>query len=93
MDESQALEQVARQTKDHAKRLAEDVVRGVSTPRLAARLLMEYGRGVIDAVTLIYDSPRAMDAIGHVLDKEMTKMDPDWRNHHSDSGAGTLPTL
>lgn len=78
MDEKYALEQLTQQTRDHAKRLAEEVARGASTPRLAVQRLMEYGRGVIDAVVLIYNSPQAMDAFGRVLDEEMERLDPGW---------------
>ncbi|WP_406625379.1 hypothetical protein [Acidovorax sp. SDU_ACID1] len=86
MDEKQALEQLARQVKDYAKGLGKDVARGAETRQSAVLLLKGYGRGLIDAVALIYDSSQAVDALGYVLDGEISKIDPDWREHDRELG-------
>ncbi len=88
MDEKQALEQLALQIKDYAKGLGKDVARGAETRQSAVSLLKGYGRGLIDAVTLIYDSSQAVDAIGYVLDEEISRIDPDWREHDRELGDG-----
>lgn len=88
MDEAQAGERLAHQVKTYAEGRANDVARGAETPRLAALLLQKYGRGVIDAVTTIYESPRAADGISRVLDEETARIDPDWRAHDRERWAG-----
>ncbi|WP_181391086.1 hypothetical protein [Achromobacter pulmonis] len=39
-------------------------------------------------MTLIYDSSQAVDAIGYVLDEEISRIDPDWREHDRELGDG-----
>lgn len=50
-------------------------------PRLAALLLQKYGRGIADAATLIFESPRAADPISLAIDEETTRIDFQWRDH------------
>lgn len=54
---------------------------GGERPRLAALLVQKYGRGIVDAVTLLYDSSRAADPISRVVDEETAIIDPDWREN------------
>jgi hypothetical protein len=50
--------------------------------------VQKYGRGVIDAVAIIFDSPRTADPIAKVVDDETTKIDALWREHNKDRWAG-----
>jgi len=88
MDEQMAIEQLVRQVRDYASGRAKDVARGAETPRLAALLVQKYGRGVVDAVAVIFDSPRAADPISKVVDEETAKIDPLWREHDRERWAG-----
>lgn len=88
MDEQIAVELLAQQVKDYANGRAKDVARGAETPRLAALLVQKYGRGVIDAVATIFDSPRSADPISKVVDDETAKIDPLWREHDKERWAG-----
>lgn len=81
MNEKVVIKRLVQQVKDYANGRAECVARGAETPRLAALLLQKYGLGVVDTVTVIYDTPRAADPIFQVLDEETTKIDPQWRTH------------
>lgn len=82
MEEHYAVDQLVIKVKEYADGRAKDVERGAETPRLAALLLQKYGRGVIEAVSLIFDTPRAADPISKVLDEETTRIDPQWRKHN-----------
>lgn len=88
MDEQMAIERLVRQVKDYASGRAKDVARGAETPRLAALLMQQYGRGLVDAVSAIYDTPRAADPISNVVDEETAKIDPLWREHDRERWAG-----
>lgn len=88
MDEQIAVERLVQQVKDYASGRAKDVARGAETPRLAALLVQKYGRGVIDAVATIFDSPRAADPISEIVDDETAKIDPLWRDHDKERWAG-----
>jgi len=75
--------------KDYARSRANDVAKGAETPRLAALLLQKYGQGLVDAVALIFGSPRAADPLTLALDEEAAKIDPDyWKQHNSERWAG-----
>jgi len=84
MDEQIAVERLVQQVRQYAAGRASDVSRGAETPRLAALLVQKYGRGVVDAVAAIYDTPRAADTISKVVDEETAKIDPLWRDHDRD---------
>jgi hypothetical protein len=88
MDEKIAIDRLVQQGKDYARGRAQNVARGAETPRLAALLLQKYGRGVVDAVAVIYGTPRAADPIYQVLDEETAKIDPQWREHDQERWAG-----
>lgn len=88
MDEQIAVERLVQQVKNYASGRAKDVARGAETPRLAALLVQKYGRGVIDAVATIFDSPRAADPISEIVDDETAKIDPLWRDHDKERWAG-----
>ncbi|MFB8378119.1 hypothetical protein [Paenibacillus taichungensis] len=81
MDEELVIDKLILEVKDYANGRAKDVARGAESPRLAALLLQKYGLGVISAVSLIFDSPRAADPILEVLDQETAKIDARWREH------------
>ncbi len=81
MDEQFAVEHLIGQVKEYARGRASDVERGAETPRLAALLLQKYGRGVVDAVSTIFESRRAADPIMRVVDEETARIDPGWREH------------
>jgi len=84
MDEKIAVDALVRRVKDYARGRAQNVSRGAETPHLAALLLQKYGMGVIEAVSVIFDTPRAADPITQVLDQETAKIDPQWREHNKD---------
>lgn len=88
MDEQVAVERLVQRVRDYASGRASDVVRGAETPRLAALLLQKYGLGVVDAVAVVFDTPRAADPISKVLDEETSKIDPRWREHNQERWAG-----
>lgn len=88
MDEQVAVERLVDQVKTYANGRTKDVARGAETPRLAALLVQKYGRGVIDAVATIFDSPRVADLISKTVDEEVTKIDPLWREHDRERWAG-----
>lgn len=88
MDEQVAVERLVAQVKDYANGRSKDVARGAETPRLAGLLVQKYGRGVIEAVATIFDSPRAADPISKVVDDETAKIDPLWREHDRERWAG-----
>lgn len=88
MDEQMAIERLVHQVKDYASGRAKDVARGAETPRLAALLVQKYGRGVVDAVAAIFDTPRAADPISKVVDEETAKIDSLWREHDRERWAG-----
>jgi hypothetical protein len=81
MEIRHAVEKLAREVKEFAAGRASDVERGAETPRLAAMLLQQYGRGVVAAVGVIYESPRIADPIQTLLDEETAKIDPLWKEH------------
>ncbi len=89
MDENLAVEALSRALKNQANGRASDVERGAETPRLSALLLQKYGRGLIDAVQIIFDNRRAADPLSELLDAETAKIDPDWRDHDRDRWAGS----
>ncbi|RRS01188.1 hypothetical protein EIP75_21675 [Aquabacterium soli] len=88
MDEQMAVELLVAQVKDYASDRAKDVARGAETPRLAALLVQKYGRGVVDAVATIFETPRAADPIFKAVDEETAKIDPLWREHNRERWAG-----
>lgn len=88
MDKQVAVERLVGLVKDYANGRAKDVARGAETPRLAALLVQKYGRGIVDAVGIIFDSPRAVDPISKVVDDETAKIDPLWREHDRERWAG-----
>lgn len=87
MDEQVVVERLVQQIKDYANGRAKDVARGAETPRLAALLVQKYGRGVVDAVATIFDSPRVADPISRAVDDETAKIDPLWREHDQERWA------
>jgi hypothetical protein len=81
MDQYVAAGMLIEKIREYAQGRAANVARGAETPRLAALLVQKYGRGMVDAMTLIYDSQRAADAVSLAADHETSLIDPGWRNH------------
>jgi len=81
MDENIAVDRLVEQVIEYARGRHNDVERGAETPRLAALLLQKYGRGMADAVALIFETPRAADRIVRQVDEETSRIDPAWREH------------
>ena len=81
MDEQTAVSLLTEKVREYAQARQQDVARGAERPRLAALLVQKYGRGIVDAVALLYDSPRVADPICRVIDKETAIIDPDWREN------------
>ncbi len=88
LDEQLAVERLVSRVRQYAAGRANDVARGAETPRLAALLLQKFGRGVAETVAEIYGSPRAADPIDTVVDEEVAKIDPLWREHDRERWAG-----
>lgn len=88
MDEKIVIDKLVQKVIEYANSRKKDVVRGAETPRLAALLLQKYGVGVIDAVSILFDSPRVADPIYQVLDEETAKIDPQWQEHMKERWAG-----
>jgi hypothetical protein len=88
MEEQLAVEQLVHKVREYASERAKDVARGAETPRLAALLVQKYGRGVVDAVGVIFDSLRAADPISKAVDEEAAKIDPLWREHDRERWGG-----
>lgn len=82
------IEKLITKIKDYAKSRESDIKRGAEAPRLAALLLQKYGEGIIEAVSVILDTPRAADAIQNVLDEETLKIDPEWQEHGKERWKG-----
>ncbi|ECY2643958.1 hypothetical protein F6863_19465 [Salmonella enterica] len=81
MNKQTAIELLQEQARDYARQRAKDVARGAETPRLAALLVQKYGKGVVDALAVVFDSPRAADPVMTVVDEEVSRIDPLWREH------------
>ncbi len=88
MDETFAIKMLVRQVEEYAASKIGDVARGSETPRLAGLLMQKYGRGIVDAVTMIYDNPRIADPISHAVDKSTSEIDPAWREHDRERWTG-----
>ncbi len=84
MEQGIVIEKIIYKIKEYAYGKMNDVKRGLETPRLAALLLQKYGCGMVDAVTVFYDTPRAADPIYKILDEETSKIDPEWRMHNKE---------
>lgn len=81
MDEKNVIDKLVQEVINYASSRKKDIVRGVDTPRLAALLLQKYGVGVIDAVSILFDSPSVAVPIYQVLDEKTAKIDPQWQEH------------
>jgi hypothetical protein len=81
MDEQTAVALLKEKVREYAKGRQQDVARGAERPRLAALLVQKYGRGIVDTVALLFDSPRAADSISKVVDEETAIIDPDWQEN------------
>ena len=81
MDEQTAVALLTEKVREYAQARQQDVARGAERPRLAALLVQKYGRGIVDAVALLYDSPKVSDPISRVIDEETAIIDPDWREN------------
>lgn len=79
--QAEVTEQLVRQLKEYAAGRASDVARGAETPRLAGLLIRKYGLGLVDAVSVVFDGPRAADLIAKAADEEAARIDPFWREH------------
>jgi hypothetical protein len=88
IDEETAVSHFTQMVKRYAQDRAQNVERGLETPRLAALLVQKYGRGVVDAIIYVFDNARAADPVWRVLDAETAKIDPDWRAHDRDRWEG-----
>lgn len=88
MDEKIAIERLVKRVQEYASGREASIARGAETPHIAALLLQKYGNGIIDGVTVVFNSPRAADPISQVLDEEMSKIDPQWREHAKERLAG-----
>ncbi|HFK1747742.1 TPA: hypothetical protein ACGX4N_004606 [Bacillus cereus] len=63
MEQKIIIEMLIKKIREYANGRRNDVARGAETPRLAAHLLEKYGIGMIDAVSTIYEPPRAADDV------------------------------
>ncbi len=54
MDQTFTINLLIRQVEEYAAGKIGDVARGSETPRLAALLMQKYGRGIVDAVAVVF---------------------------------------
>lgn len=78
MDKIIATGLLVEKIREYATDRAANVAKGKETPWLAALLMQKYGHGFVDAVTVIYDSPRAADMVLVAFKHETTRLDADW---------------
>ncbi len=83
MTEDRLIESMTELVREHARARAKDVARGAETPRLAALMLQKYGAGIVDAAATILDSAGAVRPISEVLDIEVARLDPLWRENNT----------
>lgn len=88
MNEQRAIELLQAQVRDYARQRAKDVARGAETPRLAALLVQKYGKGVVDALAVVFVSARSVDPVMSVVDEEVSRIDPLWQEHNRERWAG-----
>lgn len=88
MNEQRAIELLQAHVRDYARQRAKDVARGAETPRLAALLVQKYGKGVVDALAVVFDSARSADPVMAVVDEEVSRIDPLWQEHNRERWAG-----
>ncbi|WP_026431863.1 hypothetical protein [Paracidovorax oryzae] len=88
MDQKFTINLLIRQVEEYAAGKIGDVARGSETPRLAALLMQKYGRGIVDAVAVVFDDPRIADPISTAVDEATSEIDPAWREHDRERWAG-----
>ena len=77
MTEQEIVEAVNAEICQYAEGRRKDVARGAETPELAALLVQKYGYGLLQGVRIVLGRAISND----VLDEEVEKIDPDWREH------------
>ncbi|MBA4688596.1 MAG: hypothetical protein H2184_15705 [Candidatus Galacturonibacter soehngenii] len=88
MDNNNYIENLIIKIREYARNRTSDIKRGAETPALAALLLQKYGEGIIDAIISVSDSNRVADPIQKVLDEELFKIDPEWKEHNKERWEG-----
>ena len=88
-NEQLAIDRLSQQIKSYAEVRASAVARGAETPQLAALLIQKYGTGIADAMATIFDDKRAASPLSHLVDSEVEKLDPQWREHARERWAAT----
>lgn len=66
---------------EDAKSRSDAVRRGAETRKLAALLLHKLGRGAIGAFSIASDDSCVVHAASNVLDSELFRLDPCWREN------------
>jgi hypothetical protein len=71
----------------YAETKRNDIERGADSPRLAALMLLLYGRGVIEAAGLLLagrpaGEKSAIEPIWKVVEAEASALDPQWREEY-----------
>lgn len=83
-------ERLIEHMREYANGRMNDVKRGNETPKLAALLVQKYGRGMVNAVAIVFDDNRFADSLSRVVDEETTRIDPNWKSHDKERWAGHL---
>lgn len=82
MNNKRILEELIFKIKEYAEGRASDVANGLETPRFAALLLQKYAYGIADAVRVLQVNGLEVDtSLYSVVDEEVAKIDPKWREH------------
>lgn len=82
MDNRAVTENLIKQIKEYARARSVDVGQGKQTPRFASLLIQKYGKGIADAVAVIFPSATGIVyLIYQAVDAESERVDPAWREH------------
>lgn len=79
MDHDELTGALIQHILEEAKSRSDAVQRGAETPRLAALLLHKFGRGAIGAFSIASHDSSAVHTASNVLDSELYRLDPCWR--------------
>ena len=91
MDSRAVTENLIEQIKKYARARRIDVGQGKQTPRFASLLIQKYGKGIADAVAVIFPSATGIVYLIHqAVDAEAERVDPAWREHARERWAGHL---
>jgi len=78
MDMSEAILECERTLNTFIQGRIHDVNNGTETTALAATLIIKYGSGMADALTVIYNNSSAGDCIIKLAEGKLRLIEPEW---------------